>query len=111
MFIKRKTVIIYDDRAEGDWHFEQEDVKEEILHSRHSRWHYLHYTIVKSERGGYITLPDMLNAMIDEPPLPPRPRETQSPQIPRELRFAREYGELCSSIRALFASGAVNIPN
>ena len=67
MFIKRKTVIIYDDRAEDDWYFDQAEVKEEIRRSRHHKWHYLHYTIVKSERGGYITLRDMLNAMIDDP--------------------------------------------
>jgi hypothetical protein len=67
MFIKRKTVIIYDDRAEDDGYFDQAEVREEIRRSRRHRWHFLNYTIVKSERGGYITLRDMLEAMIDDP--------------------------------------------
>ena len=67
MFIRSKTVIIYDDRAEEDWYFDEDEVKAAMRLLYRRKHQYLHYTIVRSGRGGYITMRDMLEAMIQDP--------------------------------------------
>jgi hypothetical protein len=56
VFVKRKCVAIFDDRADG-WYYD--DVPD-----KHK---YYHYTVVEAERGKYITLRDILKAMIADP--------------------------------------------
>jgi hypothetical protein len=56
MFVRRKCVAIFDDRADG-WYYD--DVPDKSK--------YYHYTVVDAERGKYITLRDILKAMIADP--------------------------------------------
>ena len=56
MFVRRKCVAIFDDRADG-WYYDDVPDKDK----------YYHYTVVDAERGRYITLRDILKAMIADP--------------------------------------------
>ena len=56
MFVRRKCIAIFDDRADG-WYYDDVPDKDK----------YYHYTVVDAERGRYITLRDILKAMIADP--------------------------------------------
>ena len=67
MFVRKKTVIIYDDRAAYDWYFDEEDTVWEMRSLNRSRSSYLHYTVVHSPTWRYITMRDILRAMSADP--------------------------------------------
>ena len=67
MFVRKKTVIIYDDRAAYDWYFDEEDTVREMRSLYRRKSSYLHYTVVHSPGWRYITPRDILCAMIADP--------------------------------------------